>query len=181
MLRLVIAILCSTLWVSCTKVDLKEVCRGEWSYIVGDTAYCELLIEGGKVYPYHHNQLNSYAYPYKIEKDTFYIYGNEGTIIEQSPIKYIDPNTFQILGITSSVLQRISYPEAASNSLSKYRYRVFKLTLDKGIVDIYEQDIFEKMEEARKLFDPSFQERRSIALYKLNKEKLIHYSVETKQ
>lgn len=170
MLRFVMAISVSTLWVACTKIDIKEVCKGEWSYIVGDTAYCELLIEGGQVFPYHHNELNSYSYPYKIQKDTFYIYGNEGLIVEKSPIKYIDQNTFQILGITPSYLKRISYPKAAFNSLSKYRYKVYKLMLNRNIVELYEQNIFEEIEAVRSDFEPAFQERRSIALYKLNKE-----------
>lgn len=171
MLRLGIVISISTLWMACTKIDTRKTCKGEWSYIVGDTAYCELLIEGGRIFPYHHDELNSYSYPYKIEMDTFYIYGNEGTIVEQSPIKYIDPNSFQILGITPSTLQRISYPEAAFNSLSKYKYTIYKATLGKSVVEMYEQNAFEKMEEARSKFEPDFQERRSIALYKLNREK----------
>lgn len=172
MLRLGIAIFVSTLFMACAEVDTKEACKGEWSYIVGDTAYCELLIEGGRVFPYHHDELNSYSYPYKIQTDTFYLYGNEGAIVEQSPIKYIDENTFQILGITPSLLQRISYPEAAFNSLSKYRYTAYKATLGKSVVEMYEQDAFEAIEEAKKKFEPTFQERRSIALYKKNKEKL---------
>lgn len=171
MLRLGIVISISTLWMSCTKIDTREICKGEWSYIVGDTAYCELLIEGGRIFPYHHDELNSYSYPYKIQGDTFYIYGNEGAMVEKSPIKYIDDNSFQILGITPSVLQRISYPEAAFNSLSKYRYTTYKATLGKNIVEMYEQNTFEEMEEAKKKFEPTFQERRSIALYKLKKEK----------
>jgi hypothetical protein len=171
MLRLVIALSISTLWMACAKIDTKEVCKGEWSYIVGDTAYCELLIERGHVFPYHNNELNSYSYPYKIQNDTFYLYGNEGTIVEKSPIKYLDPNTFQILAITPSPLQRISYTEAAFNSLSKYQYRVQKLTLSKSVVELYDQKIFEKIDDARSKFEPNFQERRSIALYKLNKEK----------
>jgi hypothetical protein len=172
MLRLGIVISISTLWMACTKIDTRETCKGEWSYIVGDTAYCELLIEGGRIFPYHHDELNSYSYPYKIKNDTFYVYGNEGTIVEESPIKYINPNSFQILGITPSPLQRISYTEAAFNSLSKYRYTTYKATLGKNVLQMYEQNAFEEMEDARKKFEPDFQERRSIALYKLNKEKV---------
>lgn len=172
MLRLGIAISISTLWMACAKIDTKEFCKGEWSYIVGDTAYCELLIEGDRVFPYHHKELNSYSYPYKIQKDTFYIYGNEGTIVEKSPIEYIDPNTFSILGITPSLLQRISYPKVVFNSLSKYRYKIFKLSLNKSIVELYEQNIFEEIEAVKDNFESTFQERRSIALYKLNKEKI---------
>lgn len=171
MLRLGIAIFVSTLFMACAEVDTKEACKGEWSYIVGDTAYCELLIEGGRVFPYHNDELNSYSYPYKIQMDTFYIYGNKGAVIEQSPIKYIDENTFQILGITPSVLQRISYTEAAFNSLSKYHYTAYKATLGKTVVEMYEQNAFEEMEDAKGKFEPDFQERRSIALYKRNKEK----------
>lgn len=176
MLRLVAIISISTMWMSCTKVDIKEFCQGEWSYTIGDTAYSELLIEGAKVFPYHYNALNSTAYSYKIQNDTFYIYGNEGDLVERSPIKYIDPNTFQILGITPSKLRRISYPEAASNSLSKYRQNIYRLSLDKTIVEIYEQNIFEEMEDARMIFEADFEERRSIALYKLAKKKVTQNS-----
>lgn len=172
MLRLGLVLSISTLWMACSKIDTNEVCKGEWSYIVGDTAYCELLIEGGRVFPYHNKELNSYSYPYKIKNDTFYIYGNEGAIVEESPIKYIDENTIQILGITPARLQRISYPESAFNSLSKYRYKVYKLTLGKTMVELYEQGVFEEMEDAKNNFEPTFQERRSIALYKWNKEQL---------
>lgn len=171
MLRLVIALSTSTLWMACAKIDTKEICKGEWSYIVGDTAYCELLIEKGHVFPYHNNELNSYSYPYEIKNDTFYLYGNEGTIVEKSPIQYLNSDAFQILAITPSPLQRISYPEAAFNSLSKYQYKVQKLTMNKSVVELYDQDIFEKIDNARNRFEPTFQERRSIALYKLNKEK----------
>jgi hypothetical protein len=171
MLRLGLVVSISTLWMACAKIDTNEVCKGEWSYIVNDTSYCELLIEDGYVFPYHHNELNSYTYPYKIQQDTFYIYGNEGAIVEKSPIKYIDPNTIQILGITPSRLERISYPEAAFNSLSKYRYKVYKSTLGKSIVEMYDQNVFEELEDAKSNFEPTFQERRSIALYKRSKEK----------
>ncbi|CAA6814308.1 MAG: Unknown protein [uncultured Aureispira sp.] len=170
MLRLGIAIFVSTCWMACAKIDTQKTCQGEWSYIVGDTAYCELLIEGGRVFPYHNDELNSYSYPYKIQMDTFYIYGNEGTIVEQSPIKYIDANTFQILGITPSKLRRISYPEAAFNSLSKYKYRAYKLSLGKSMVELYEENVFEEIEEAKRNFESTFQERRSIALYKWGKK-----------
>jgi len=172
MLRLGIAMFVSIFWMACAKIDTKETCQGEWSYIVGDTAYCELLIEGGRVFPYHNDELNSYSYAYKIQMDTFYIYGNEGRLVERSPIKYIDENTFQILGITPSKLRRIYYPEAAFNSLSKYKYNAYKLALGKSMIELYEGKVFEEIEEAKRKFETTFQERRSIALYKWTKEKV---------
>jgi len=39
------------------------------------------------------------------------------------------------------------------------------------MVELYEQNIFEEIEEVKHNFEVTFQERRSIALYKLNKEK----------
>ncbi|BDS10336.1 hypothetical protein [Aureispira anguillae] len=167
MSRLIISLLVLSGLGSCQTIDLKETCRGEWGYMVGDTAYCELLIDEAKVYSYHYQAPNSYSYSYEIKNDTFYLYGNQTSKVESSPIQYLGKDAFQIMGITPSTLHRISYEEASPYSLANYHQHIKKLIENKTITQIYEQRIFTEMEEAKKRFETKFEQRRNIALYKL--------------
>lgn len=148
----------------CNSVDLKQSCQGEWSYIVGDTAYCELLINDSIVYTHHYGHLNGQAHPYSISNDTFFLYGNNHT--ESSPIHYLGTDSFKILGITPSTLKRVKHKNPHNHSLARYYYKLIKFTRNKDIHQLFESNAFPKMLEAKKMFEPNFQQRRSFALYK---------------
>lgn len=153
-------------FVSCRGIDLKETCQGEWSYIVGDTAYCEILITESAVFPYHFRHNNSYSCHYLIQNDTFFLYGNEGVIVESSPINYIDKNTFEILGITNSPLKRVVHKDEESTTLADYNYKISRLLANKHIVDVLETDAYPKMELIKSAYEEKFHQRRDFALYK---------------
>lgn len=162
MFQIIPVVLGLLLLVGCNTIDLKKSCQGEWGYMVGDTAYCELLIDAHNVYPYHYKALNSYAYSYEIKEDTFYLYGHQEGYIECSPIKYLGKNSFQIMGITPAVLHRLP---ASKYSLATYYTSLQKLYQDKSMVELYEQGAFSEAEELKQAFERDFKKRRSSALF----------------
>ena len=157
-------------FVQCNSVELQESCKGEWSYFVGDTAYCELLISDAIVFPYHYKQLNGYSYNYKIENDTFYIYGNREETVEMSPINYLGPDSFQILGITPATLTRIKHEEGSPYSLSTYNYKMSKILKKKDINQLLAERAFSKMNGLVRVFEEEYLERRNRAIYRKEKK-----------
>jgi len=168
MFKIVILGLTAIVFVGCNSVNLQEACKGEWSYFVNDSSYCELLIGEGIVFPYHYNELNSYSYKYKIENDTFYIYGNKEGVVESSPINYLGKDSFQILAITPSTLKRIN---KSTNSLATYHYKRENLLKNKNINRLIAERTFVEMHELKKVFEEEYQERRRTAIYQKNKQK----------
>jgi len=168
-------------FMSCKGVDLKESCKGEWSYIVGDTAYCEIAIADSTVFPYHYYHNNSYSCRYLIKNDTFFLYGNGGVTIESSPINYIDKNTFEILGITPSPLKRITDQDKTSTTLSQYQYKLGRLVANRHIVDILQEDAYPKMDAIKASYEAGFTQRRDFALYKHKSELSKKSSSETEE
>jgi hypothetical protein len=172
MLRVLIYILIITLFVQCRSKDFPENCNGEWSYWSSDKNYCEVLITDDFVLPYHIGAPDFNVYKYEIRNDTFYIFGNDSNISEMSPIHFLGKDSFQILGITPSVLKRVKHDKVNSNSILKYHNKINNLLKNRNIVDIIDDNIFVEMDEAKKRFETGFKQRRLDILYNIRNKNI---------
>lgn len=165
MLRVLIYFLIISLFYQCKSKDFPENCNGEWSYWSSNNNYCEVLITDDFVLPYHFGEPDLIVYKYEIKNDTFYIYGNESNILEMSPIHFLDKDSFQIQGITPSVLKRIKHDKTNPNSILKYHKKINNLLKNRNIVDIIDDNIFVEINDAKIQFEKDFKQRRLNVLY----------------
>lgn len=157
---------------ACSEPDVQQTCKGEWQYILNDSTYCELLINDSIVFPYHDNVISQFSYRYKIQNDSFFIYGNAGNdYLESSPIEYLGTDSFRILGITPATIKRLPQQAAGTYNLARYHYQLYQLLRPKDPATLYEMDAFAYMSEARARFEALFRARRDLALYKRRKLK----------
>ncbi|MDC0230891.1 hypothetical protein OAK19_02910 [Aureispira] len=166
MIRVFFYILIITQFYHCKSKISPKNCIGEWSYCSAGNNYCEILITDDFVLPYHAGAPNFLAYKYQIRNDTFYIYGNDSIVSEMSPIHFLSKDSFQIKGITPSVLKRIEHDKSNVNTLLKYHNKINHLLKNRDIVDIVDDNVLVEINEAKNHFEKDFKQRRINFMYR---------------
>ncbi|MCH2023153.1 MAG: hypothetical protein MK207_11810 [Saprospiraceae bacterium] len=166
MVRVFIYILIISLFSHCESKNFPQNCTGEWFYWSAQNTYCEILITEEFVLPYHKDAQNLITYKYHIRNDSFYLIGNDPNILETSPIYFLGEDSFQIKGITPSILKRIQHSKTNPVSLLNYHNKINKLISNRNIVEIVDDNILIEINNVKKQFDEAFTQRRIHALSK---------------
>ena len=159
--------------ISCQPTSMQQRLQGEWYYIYNDTSYAEILITESIVFPFHHHQHNDFETSYSLQQDTLFLMGKDG-YRASSKIYFMGSDSFKIPGISTATFKKVKREIKHPQKLAIYYYKKNKLLSDndQDIVQLLEQNIFDKMHAYKNAFELNFNYRRSIALYRRQQARL---------